>query len=360
MGTAAITGYDRSMFGQAHSAREDSRVLAARTIDVYNAHILLIPIVSRFLSSNNPVYCGKISGCRFFPGTGIEYKERLEVLISMTIDEANFSRHDNKLVQVMLDDPETASKGGVQSVTRVVSILNCLCNDINSITDIAHSCKLHRATVHRLLKAMENSNMVIQDPFSHQYYLGQLFAQMVSSPHTTHASLIVQSIQKMRQLSVITEETIVLSVLMGFQHIRLHTIQSQNYLRVIEERSTAQINPGSISRVLLSQLDDSLLKVVVSHVFFKPIIDQIPVSKEKLLRQIKQVRKQGYSVSFGESMKGVLAISCPIKNYALPAAIGILGPESRIKPSKDEFVQELMAAATYIDHLLAGTLKVPK
>ena len=69
------------------------------------------------------------------------------------------------------NDPGKKSTG-VQSVSRALEILLCLGKDIHSLAGIADYCKLSKSTVHRLLKTLEESYFVLQDPINQQYYFG--------------------------------------------------------------------------------------------------------------------------------------------------------------------------------------------
>lgn len=73
----------------------------------------------------------------------------------------------------------------VQSIQRAADILNCISDNVNSVTDIAARCNLSKSTVHRLLKALSESSLVMQDPINHQYFLGDLIIKLISTPLTT-------------------------------------------------------------------------------------------------------------------------------------------------------------------------------
>ncbi len=77
----------------------------------------------------------------------------------------------------------------VKSIYRAANILTCVSNGFNSITDIAEYCGLSKSTVHRLLKALGESNLIVQDPVSREYYLGQLITKLLTKPHITHEYL---------------------------------------------------------------------------------------------------------------------------------------------------------------------------
>ena len=61
--------------------------------------------------------------------------------------------HSTTNLKELLPDVDKHSTA-VRSVYRSANILTCLSNGISTITDISVACKLNKATVHRLLKAL--------------------------------------------------------------------------------------------------------------------------------------------------------------------------------------------------------------
>ena len=57
----------------------------------------------------------------------------------------------------------------VNSVLRGAEILKCLSEGIDRITDISGKLQLAKGTVHRLLKTLEISKLVREDPATHRY-----------------------------------------------------------------------------------------------------------------------------------------------------------------------------------------------
>jgi DNA-binding IclR family transcriptional regulator len=250
---------------------------------------------------------------------------------------------------ILLDaDKEPMS---VRSVFRSANILTCLSHGVNSITDIAAYCKLNKATVYRLLKALRESRLAMMDPVNHRYYLGYSIAQIVSNPYTTHEYLITCALSEMGRLANITGESIILSILIGIQYVILHEITSKQELRVVgHDRPLKDIATGSVAIVLISQLESSKLNIALDNLDSEQIEGSESESRRRFVSKLKQVQRQGYAISEGEVIKGTICMSAPIKNYILPAAISILGPDNRMKPESEKYVQEIKAAALNIEN----------
>lgn len=246
----------------------------------------------------------------------------------------------------------------VKSISRAGNILLCLSNGTSTVTDIAHQCQLSKSTVHRLLKALEESLIVSQDPINHRYYLGPLITRLSAEPQNTHEYLITCSLEEMKHLSDVSEETITLSTMTGIQYVHLNEIQSKHDLRVIEEgRRIRPLFMGATTKVLLSQLGDDELKIVMKNIQIGQTTANTVTDKDVLMAQVEEIRQQGYAVSRGEAVTGALCISVPIKDYVLPVALSIVGPESRLESRVTALIQEMLTSARRISSNIAGIFK---
>lgn len=245
---------------------------------------------------------------------------------------------------------ETPQKPNViRSIFRAVNILICLSNGIDTLTKIAKHSKLSNSTTHRLLKALEESNLATYDPVKHRYYMGPLVNQLSSNPQTTHTHLITCAIPEIRRLWYLTGETVALNIMIGIQYVRLHEIQSRHSLTIIEgDDPVGPLYVGATAKVLLSQLGDKELRIAMRYIETGRVTEHSVTDKNVLMAQSKEIRERGYAVSYGERILGALCISAPIRDYFWPAALSLVGPESRIKASVDELVTEVMISASSI------------
>ncbi|MFA5308203.1 MAG: IclR family transcriptional regulator [Dehalococcoidales bacterium] len=239
------------------------------------------------------------------------------------------------------------------SIARAVSVLDCISQDSHSLTDIAAQCKLGKSTVHRVLKLLEQSGLVIQDAMNRRYYLGPLITRLAANPVTTHEFLIMCANREMKHLSALSEETVALDILIGTQHFSLYEIPSRHDLRVIQaSRLSGTLQTGASTRVLLSLLNDRQLKAALAGGPSRGA-ERVTSGKEQLLAQIKEIRREGYAVSYGERISGAMCVSAPLKNYSLPVAVSVVGPESRLRPKETEVITAVKASAAKISDNIA-------
>jgi DNA-binding IclR family transcriptional regulator len=240
------------------------------------------------------------------------------------------------------------------SIAHAASVLDCISQDTHALTDIARECNLGKSTVHRVLKLLEQSRLVVQDVLNRRYYLGPLIMQLASNPLTTHEYLIMYAIQEMKNLARLSEETVALDIMAGIQYFSLYEVPSQFDLKVTQEsRMSGNLQAGASVKALLSLYNDKQLKTALNSMDIVRTTEFTVTDKELLMAQIKEVRRQGYAMTFGERFAGGMCISTPIKNYCLPVALSVVGPESRLRLKEIEVIAETKASSARISANIA-------
>ncbi len=218
----------------------------------------------------------------------------------------------------------------VNSITKGVDILRNLSEGIDRISELSKKLHLSKSTAHRLLKTLEVSELVMQDPITRRYFLGPLILNLASRPIISHQNLILSAFEDMRSLRDLSRETVVLHIRIGLERICLEELPSFENIRYTAGKGfVAPIYTGSAGKVLLSELEDNELQILMSNLHLDPIGPNTITDKKALLKEVKKVRKQGYATSFGERVLGSASIAVPIKNYICPVSFGILGPDNR-------------------------------
>jgi DNA-binding IclR family transcriptional regulator len=246
----------------------------------------------------------------------------------------------------------------IRSVTRSAKILESLSMGKTTLTEIANYCHFTKPTVFRLLKALEIAGLARKDPFAKKHYLGYLIEKINTYSQITHKTLIMCAIEEMKRISDDSGETVNLGVRLGLSFMPLHEIHSKHGLRVVEQSiEAANIFVGSTAKVLLSQSDNDELLKIMEIIKLDKLTERTVTDKKRFLEQVLQARRQGYAVSYGEKLPEVLGIAAPIKNYYIPAALSILGPEYRLKEKVDSLVKELVDSANRISNNLTTFLR---
>ena len=261
----------------------------------------------------------------------------------------------SRISDVQNDVLNTSKKTSTpKSILRTANILTCLSRGITSITEIASICQTNKSTVHRLLQALGETGLTIQDPINHKYYIGPLITEIASNPYVTHEHLLSCAINEMRSLASFTGESIGLSVLIGLKSYLIHEIESiHDFAITAKHKINNVVYAGAHSKAMLSQLSNRELDIVMANLVLEPLTKNTVGDKGQLLEQLKQIRRQGYISTCGEINAGAMCISVPITNYILPTALSILGPESRMKQRENEYISEIVASRDHVHHNVA-------
>ena len=237
----------------------------------------------------------------------------------------------------------------INSIVRASNVLRCLANGMGRISDISQYIGLPKGTTHRLLKTLESTGFVIQDPVSRQYSLGNLIAELASNPLITHQNLIICSLEELENLRNSTNETVTLQVRIGLERVTLEEVQSFHNLRYSSGRGdSSPIYTGAAGKVLLSELEQGDLEILLKNIKPLPMTKNTITDKRVLLKEVERARKHGYATSSGEAQEGSAAIAVPIRNYVCPLALSIVGPESRFLQKRMSFLDELKRSANDI------------
>ena len=247
---------------------------------------------------------------------------------------------------------------GVRAIARAVSIVTCLNNNMNSLTDISKECGISYSTTHRLLKTLEELHLVTQNSETHQYYLGPLFIELSANSTAIHRYLVARAREEMNRLAKISSEEIELATLVEGKYVRLDNIPSTQSLRVVENgKGRGQPLIGSPARTLISQLDDEEGKNILAKAKIARLTEHSMIDKKEILAQVPIIRRQGYAISCGERVAGAMGISAPIKNYVYPVVIAIIGTEFSIKPREKYLVEELLKSTNRVSESIRNIFK---
>jgi DNA-binding IclR family transcriptional regulator len=249
----------------------------------------------------------------------------------------------------------------VQSIFRACDILNCLCNDINTVTEISGNCNLSVATTYRILKALEKKDLVYQDPRNKKYYLGYFITKLSLNPIPSHKYLVMLAEEETTRLSKLNVAEITLYIHPGGNNKMLRILEIRNnddFSRMLIENRILPALSGCAAEVLLSQFNDKELAVMLKDVNIPPLTENTITDPEQLVVRVKEVRRLGFSCTIGQRIIGALGIAVPVNNYLCPVALELMGNEFSLKSRVPELLQELQVSAKRISDNLKRTVNL--
>jgi DNA-binding IclR family transcriptional regulator len=248
-----------------------------------------------------------------------------------------------------------SSAPGTRSVVRAIAVLKTIGRSpgAHGISELGSATGLSKATVFRLLGALETEGIVARDKTSGAYSLGpELIGLGTSALSTTDLRAIARD--ELATLSLLTGETSTLEVLLGPDVIILDEVQGRFLLG-----STPEIghrwpaHATSTGKLLLALLPGVPLPARLSRLAPRTI-----VSKVVLNRELELIRRRGFAIAVDELEPGLVALAAPVRDHtgAAVAALSINGPATRLSPAaRRRILPMLRRAANEVSRRLGAT-----
>lgn len=230
----------------------------------------------------------------------------------------------------------------VNSVSKALEILKILADEVNRLTDISARLGYNISTTHRLLKTLEREGFVVQDPGSHQYFLGHVLLRLLSNPLNAHQGVVLSAQEEMKRLQILTGETIAIHIPLGDKRFCLEEVESSHRIKYTNGcGSVNEIYAGAGSKVLLSEYSEDQFQKLFQRIELKPAGPNTIMNKDVLLEELQRIKRDGFALSRGEGLDGAVAIAAPVKGYVCPVALSIMAPEFRFGEKILNYVDEL-------------------
>lgn len=232
--------------------------------------------------------------------------------------------------------------GNVRAVERALNILDCFSGNADNFTlsEIAHLVDLTPSTTLRILSTLENHNYLHRDSKNSRYYPGYKLIQ-ISDKAYSNLDICRVSGPYLEDLNARFHESVGIYILREHKRMCVARINGthplQSVLQVGDIRSLS--NGGASSTVLLAYQPEE---------FTNDFIDQNPRYTRKYLAEI---RRQGYAITYGETVSGIISVAAPIFNIKkeLAGTLIITAPEARVTEEKSrEFIEAIKENARLI------------
>jgi len=245
----------------------------------------------------------------------------------------------------------------INSILRASNILKCFLGERThlKISEIAQQLKLDRSTTYRILLSLEKCSLVEKDQKTGEYSLG-LSTFEIGNTYLRRIDFIKISEPIMMELALKVQETVHLAVLSDTEIVYVDKVDSPRTLGVMSKiGQRAPVYCTALGKVLLAFQPEEEQSRIIHKIRLIPLTPKTITSKQKLVEELKAIRKQGYSLDHREIEQEVECIGAPIRNHLgnVIAALSITGPQRKIDtPQEKHFVTEVVKAAALISSKL--------
>ena len=222
------------------------------------------------------------------------------------------------------------------------------------VTDLAQLCGLSKSQVSKILSALVDSGLVVQDPTSRTYHIGQR-CYLLGSRFTTHDSLCQAATPAMRELLNLTGHSVRLSVPHGEHSLYLIGLEGPHFMNTgWHSGNCVPMGASSAGRMMMAFMDacerDRLLSLPIPALTSDTVCD-----RKKVEAVVLAARETGYVIQRNETSIGLGVISVPLfkADQKIVGALGAAFPSHYLQPEDEAaLIQALHHAARSISQRL--------
>ena len=199
-----------------------------------------------------------------------------------------------------------------------------------SVAELADELELSKSNVYRLLDTLHEADYVSRVNGRSTFELS-LKMWHLGAKVTARLDIKAEALPYLSELRDKTQETARLTVLHGHHGVCIEQVETEHPMRVQTPIGGALLLYCSATgKAMLAYQPEPLIDEVGASLHaFTPLTIR---TREALLAELAQIRKDGFAINRGERVSGVCGVAAPVFNSrgTVAASIGISGPVARL------------------------------
>lgn len=240
---------------------------------------------------------------------------------------------------------------GTQALVRSLSILELVTKQAGHegvrLIDVVSGSGLHKATVHRILSALDAQGFIQQDPETRRYRPG--FKVMAMAEHVAANSALLRCAElPCARLSLATSDTVFLSVRQGLDSLCIKRHEGDFPIRTLtlDVGSTRPLGIGAGSLALLSALPQFEVQEVIRGNRERLLEHYPQFTEARLQHLVQETQDRGYAFNDEGLIPGMSAVGVPV---LMPgghpiAALSVAAISDRMAPARREAIASQLKA----------------
>lgn len=217
-----------------------------------------------------------------------------------------------------------------------------------TLADLSAAVKLPKPTVHRIAALLEEEGFLHKDPLTRRYSVGAAFHDLCfhairNGPAHRERRFILQ------RLSEKLGETVNLAVLVGAEVMYIERIECAWPLRInFQPGSRVPAHCTANGKLLLAFAPRRHRERLLRAIQLRPYTPNTVTDRKRLLRELQEVRRRGYSEDNEEFLAGVCCLAVPVKDSRgrTVAGLAVSAPWARFPLEKARaYLPDLQACA---------------
>ena len=211
-----------------------------------------------------------------------------------------------------------------------------------TFTEVVNITGLGRTNAHKVLKTLVSLNCLAQGGYGEPYRLGPRLFEL-GSRYLTQLNLRRVAMPHLVKLSEVFEYTVYLCIEDKGEALCLERLDGPSPIQVtvLQRGGRMPLHAGAAPLAILSGMQDERIVHIMRERGFKRFTEDTVQNIDQLLDKVKQIQKQGYSVSWEDVTTGVASYGAPVWDSSgqVIGAISIGGLISRFEgKNKDYFI----------------------
>ncbi len=238
----------------------------------------------------------------------------------------------------------------VKNVETAIDLIDYLSSEQKKIgvREASRLLDVPKSTIQRIFNSLAHKGIVMLDKELDHYQLGFKMAKYTSRFIDSN-DLVTVSSPILRKLQKETGETVCLYVRVEHQILPLLQYESEEDLRVsLKVGRPYPLNTGACGKLISAYTIETQEELNRQLPYFTRMTEHSVIDKKEFAEELVTIKQQGYSLSQGEILEGVVALAVPILHKErLVAAIGVYGPEVRLRR---DLIDSYLDKLTYAQH----------
>jgi IclR family transcriptional regulator, KDG regulon repressor len=249
---------------------------------------------------------------------------------------------------------DTGSSKSLQKALRILVYMGEQAPEAG-VTQLASELGLTKATVHRLLNAMERFELIERNAESERYRLGLKLHQL-GNRAVESRTLRSEAHRLLLEMSRRSRETVSLAVPAPGGVICLDRLDSPHTIIKVCTPIGALFPPHctAAGKALLAYMGDDELNEIVKKNGLRQFTQFTITQLSDLKENLRLIRQRGYAVDHQELERGLSGVAAPVltAHERVIAAVGIAGPTLRFRGK--ELAQKVSLATEIAARLAMG------
>jgi len=219
------------------------------------------------------------------------------------------------------------------------------------LSELSRLSNMSKATVYRMLSTLQSHGFINKVSImgkDNQYKLGLRFLEYgkLVSEDLEIRKIALPYMEKLRDK---VNECVQLIIRDNDEAMYVEKLECTQYIRLYTRTGRhAPLYGGACPRAILTFLPDAEIKRILESISLVKVAEGTVVDKERLKELIKQDRKRGYTISYGELEPETAAVGAPIFDHTgnVAASISVAGPGNRFTEKEIPFLAEELLNTT--------------